>query len=174
MKDQSLMLPATFVLCCCFAFLSCHCAPGDRTIRVGQRIHHDDFEYSVTSYSISQTVGEGNALAAARGRFYIVAFQVENNAKRVNHKWVDSIAYIVDGTGVVYENLPWAQKLVDRKGPFTPVAVHVTPPGSSDSTVLVFDLPEDVKAPGLMVRGETLMGDFFDGGQFRKVKIALW
>lgn len=156
------------------ALLSWSCGPDERTIRVGQRIHHDDFEYSVTSYRIAKTIGEGTGAITAAGNFYIVSFLVENNAKRVQHKWDDSIAYVVDEKENVYENLPWTREALKQTSPFHGAEEHVTPAGSSASTVLVFDLPVDVHAPGLKVRGETLMGDFFDGGQFRKVKIELW
>jgi hypothetical protein len=113
-------------------------------------------------------------MITAAGNFYIVVFLVENNARRVNHEWVDSIAYIMDERGNLYENLPWAQKAFHRASRSEALGEHVTPPGSSESTVLVFDLPEGVQAPGLKVRGETLMGDLFDGGRFRKSKIRLW
>ena len=172
MRDQH-WLPAACLAACGAALLSWSCAPEDRTIHVGQRIHHDDFEYSVTSYRVSKTIGEGKEAITAGGNFYLVAFLVENKARRVNHEWVDSIAYIVDAGGTVYENLPWAQKTLQRVSRVTPGETHITSPGSMDSTVLVFDLPEEVSEPALMVRGETLMGDFFDGGQYRKVRIEL-
>jgi hypothetical protein len=172
-KNQRWLFAASLAACGA-ALLLCSCAPEERTIPVGQRIHHDDFEYSVTSCRVSKTIGEGKEKVTAGGNFYVVAFLVENKAKRVNHEWVDSIAYIVDAKGTVYENLPWAQKALQPVTRLSLGEAHITLPGGSDSTVLVFDLPEDVSAPALMVRGETLMGDFFDGGQFRKVRIALW
>ncbi len=156
------------------SFFAFSCDREDRTIRVGERIHHDDFEYSVASYHVSKMIGEGKEAITATGNFYIVDFRTENRAKRVYHEWADSIAYVMDEGGTIYENFPWAQKALRRTGRLAFSVTHVTPPGSTDSTVLVFDLPEDVSAPALMVRGETLMGDFFDGGQFRRVKIALW
>ena len=174
MKPMHLSFIAATIAACVASLFTWSCEPEDRTIRTGQRIHHDDFEYSVTSFRVSKTIGEGQGTATASGNFYIVTFVAENNAKRVNHEWVDSIAYIMDEEGGVYENLLWAQRALNRVSRFGWTEDHVTPPGGSDSTVLVFDLPEGVRAPSLNIRGETLMGDFLDGGQFRKVKIRLW
>src|SRR5450830_1494947 len=76
------------------------CSNEQKTIGLKQNIHHDDFEYSVQSVEKREWIGS----VKAKGMFYLVTFQVENDAKRVEHKWDNNIAYLVDENGMEYEN----------------------------------------------------------------------
>src|SRR5204863_6033154 len=71
------------------------CARDERTIGLGQSIHHDDFEYSVQHLETA----DQRAGKKADGLFYIVTFQVANRARRVDHSWGNDIAYVVDENG---------------------------------------------------------------------------
>ena len=51
---------------------------------------------------------------------------------------------------------------------------YVTPAQVTESTMLVFDVSKDVREPYLQVRGEVLMGDAFDGSQYKKTKVKLF
>ncbi len=146
----------------------------ERTIGINERIHHDDFEYRVTKFQIADSIGAGEQQHKASGRFYIVDFEVENRAKRVGHNWDDSIAYLVDERGGSYENLPEMQKILNEAQPFNYAPRHSTPAGATESTRFVFDLPRGLEHPCLMVRGELLMGDVFDGKAFAKTKVRLY
>jgi hypothetical protein len=157
----------------CFAFLLGSCASG-RVIEVNERIHHDDFEYSVTHFVVTDSIGSGNEQKRASGHFCIVTFEVENRAKRVNHKWDNTIAYIVDDQGRSYENVPELQVSLNRVQPFNYAEQHLTPAGETEATQLVFDLPANISHPYLMVRGELLMGDVFDGKAFARTKVKLF
>ncbi|HMG14285.1 MAG TPA: DUF4352 domain-containing protein [Saprospiraceae bacterium] len=148
--------------------------PENNIIGLNQNIHHDDFEYSVTNFIKAKEIGEGETKLVASGNFYLISFKVENNAKRVDHPWDNSIAYIVDENGKEYENNLPAQKKLTESSSFGWIEKHVTSPGSSDTAILVFDIPEAIKTPYLKIKGETLMGDVFDGGKFRKMKIKLF
>jgi hypothetical protein len=143
-------------------------------IGVGERIHHDDFEYSVIDIIITRFLKNGTDTLHAQGMFYLVKFKVENNAKRVNHEWNNSIAYIVDDKAGSYENVPAVQKYYEKYKPFGLKDKYITPAGSVDSTFLAFDLPFTVTMPYLKIKGETLMGDMFDGAMFRRVRIKLY
>jgi hypothetical protein len=146
----------------------------ERIIEVNERIHHDDFEYRVTRFLVTDSIGSGNELKKAPGHFYIVTFEVENRAKRVNHRWNNTIAYIVDDQGRTHENVPELQVLLNRLQPFNYAEQHVTPAGAAETTRLVFDLPANISHPYLMVRGELLMGDVFDGKAFARTKVRLF
>jgi hypothetical protein len=161
-------------LCCVIALVSCKRTPELNMISVGERIHHDDFEYSVSNYMVTNYLKHGTDTLHANGMFYIVNFKVENRALRVNHVWSTSIGFIIDGAGGKYENIPEDQEFFAKMHPFAFHDRFTTPAGASDSTYLVFDLPLTVTKPCFLVRGETLMGDMFDRGKFRRTLIKLF
>ncbi len=146
------------------------CSKEDKVISLKENIHHDDFEYSVQSVEKSDSI----AAVKAKGTFYIVTFRVENKAKRVNHEWENSIAYIVDKDGKEYENSNELQNDLAKIKLFVPKVKHNTPAGETESALLVFDIPNDVKEPFLKVRGSFLMGDMFDGNRFKNTKVKLF
>ena len=157
-------------------FLTISCTTGNSDIEIGlnENIHHDDFEYSVTNFQITKKIISYSDSLIAKGKFYIISFVVINEAKRVNHSCNNSIAYIADKSGNKYENDSNAQKILNQAEGFGWSMNYTTRYQSSDSTKFVFDLPVDVEYPCLLVRGETLMGDFFDGGKFKRTKIRLY
>ena len=142
-------------------FIACQTA-DEREIGIGEGIRHDDFVYSVRRVQATDANSRLNRANAAN-RLWLVVFQVENQAKRVAHPWSDSTAFVTDSAGHRYENL--------RR---SPTGQTVTPAGRIDSTVLIFSLPTTLTRPYLQVRGETLMGDVFDGSQFERTKIRLF
>lgn len=154
-------------LLCCVIFSSC--SAKEKTIGPGENIHHDDFEYSVRTIEKAEQIGT----LRARGGFLIVEFQVENRARRVNHRWSNDIAFVIDANGTQYENEINAQKELNLVKPFNYRPEHVTPAGTSETTKLVFDVP-----PGgenfLKVRGSVLMGDMFDGDRYRRTRVKLF
>jgi hypothetical protein len=155
---------------------SCTKKSNEEEIIIGlnEGIHHDDFEYAVTDYKIQKTIGEGEDAFAAKGNFYIVSFKVENDARCVKHEWDNTIAYLIDDSGKVYNNDNTAQAALEKVNPFGLRSKYTTEHQTSQETKLVFDLPENVKQPYLMVRGETLMGDFFGGDKFTRTKVKLF
>ncbi len=154
--------------------ISCSKEKTDIIIGLNEPIQHDDFQYSATGFSIRKQIGENQSALVAAGNYYIVSFHVRNDAKRVNHPWDNTVAYIMDDAGKTYDNIPEAQKNLNMIDPFGWKQKYVTAYQSSDSTRFVFDLPKHPSKPCLMVRGQTLMGDFFDGGRFKRTKIRLY
>ena len=156
------------------SFCACSSHKKEKIIELNQNIHHDDFEYAVTNFSKTTLITSGNDTIRAKGNFYIVHFRVINKAMRVNHKWDNSIAYLVDENGNHYENNKVYQLVLNRSIPFGWQEMYNTPHGQTDTTILVFDLPVDITQPYLMVRGDILMGDAFDGARFKKIKVKLF
>ena len=139
------------------------CRPAnEKTIGVGEGLRHDDFVYSVRRVITTDASSRLNR-ADPNNRLWLVVFQVENQAKRVAHPWSDSTAFVTDSAGHRYEN--------KRR---SPTGQTVTPAGQTDSTTLVFSLPNTLTRPYLRVRGETLMGDVLDDNQFERTKIRLF
>ena len=94
------------------------CSRSDTVIGLNENIHHDDFNYRVTAIEKRKSIVAGSSQMIARGTFYIVTFEVENNAKRVGHKWDNRIAYVISEKGDKYENNVAAQQLLNIKEPF--------------------------------------------------------
>jgi hypothetical protein len=154
---------------------SCNRNNEQNVIGLNQNIHHDDFEYSVTSFHRTSTlITFPDSTVKTTGNYYLVRFKVENRALRVDHRWDNSIGYVVDENGKRYENNTKDQMLLDESLHFGWKEQYNTRFGTSDSTILVFNLPPSVIKPYLMVRGGILMGDVFDKAWFRKMKIKLF
>ncbi len=146
------------------------CVGSDAIIGLNDRIHHDDFDYSVTQVERTSTIGERRAA----GEFVIVTFRLENHAVRVEHRWDNRIAYVLDADGRAFENDAAAQEELQRTQPFGYAQEHVTPAGTTEETRLVFDLPAPATSAQLKVRGSLLMGDVFDGNRFRRTRVQLF
>jgi hypothetical protein len=157
-----------------FLLTSCSSHRKEYVIGIGEKIHHDDFEYSVTNLIITRFLKNGKDTLHANGMYYLVKFKVDNNAKRVNHEWDNSIAYISDEKAGTFENIPEVQQYFEKFEPYGLKDIYITPAGSADSTYLAFDLPFNVTMPYLKVKGSILIGDVFDGALFRRVRIKLY
>ena len=159
-----------------FGLLATSCDSGneENIIGLNEYIHHDDFEYSVTAFTRSKQIISVEDTLITKNIFYQVHFKVVNKALRVSHKWDNTIAVIVDENGNKYENNIEMQNALNKAFHFGFRDIYNTPNGTSDTTILVFEIPRDIYKPFLMVRGGTLMGDVFDGGKFRKIKIRLF
>ncbi len=145
----------------------------EKVIGFDEKIHHDDFDYSVLKVEKLKNMGDGAHSPSTQGTFYVVTLKVENNAKRVMHVWNDSMAYIVDDAGKEYHPSPEGQKAWDLANGKVSASFHSTPAGVSETTQIVFDLPDDAKNPCLKIWKDVLMGDMFDGIAYRKVKVSL-
>jgi len=153
---------------------ACTTRNNGNMLGINDRIHHDDFEYVVTDFSVSKKITGDHDSLSAQGNFYIVSFRVENHALGTNHRWDNSTAYVIDDEKNIYENRVEAQQLVNSVTLFGWKEEYVTRSQSTDTVILVFDLPESASHPCLMVRGETMMGGLLNGNKFRKAKIQLY
>ncbi len=146
------------------------CSSNDKTLAVGEKVQHDDFFYSVEKVSNSNTIGDKKT----NGLYYIVTFKVQNDAKKVDHEWKNDISFVTDENGIVYENNIELQKLLNSRSLFGFKESYSTKAGESETTEFIFDIPLTVKQPYLKYRGDFLMGDMFDGNQFKNSKIKLF
>jgi hypothetical protein len=149
------------------------CNRSDNVIGLNENIHHDDFNYRVTSVERKMSIDADSVHLIARGIFYIVTFEVENDAMRVGHVWDNQIAFVISEKGDRYENNVAAQRLLNAKEPFGWKSTYNTGHGSTEQTKLVFDIPGNPRELYLKVNGETLMGDVFNLNRFKRVKIKL-
>lgn len=144
------------------------------TVMPGTPILHDDIEYYVSAFEKVSSLTVKDSTVKTDGTFYIVTFKVMNRAKRADHTWDNQVAYIIDEHDTIYENNMQLQKKLSEIKSFNFKETYVTPFQSEENTVLVFEVPADVKKPYLKVRGRILMGDFLDGSTFEKTKVKLF
>ncbi len=149
------------------------CNRSDKIIGLNENIHHDDFNYRVAAIEKRKAIKADTLQMIAGGTFYIVTFEVENEARRVGHKWDNQIAFVVSENRDRYENNPAAQRLLNEDEPFGWHATYNTGHGSTERTKLIFDVPGNPAHLYLKVKGQTLMGDVFDLDRFKHVKIKL-
>ncbi|MEO8512498.1 MAG: hypothetical protein ABI543_02955 [Ignavibacteria bacterium] len=146
------------------------CSSKEKSLGVGDKVQHDDFFYSIQKVlKTPDFVGK-----KSNGTFYVIMFKVQNDAKRVEHGWDRNVVYVTDENGKEYENNTELEKEYCRINYESYKEKYVTKAGSSDSTVIVFEIPNDVKQPYVKYRGDFLMGDMFDGNQFKNSKVKLF
>lgn len=146
------------------------CSGDEKTLAVGDKVQHDDFFYSIQKVMKTHDF----VTKKSEGIFYVVMFKVQNDAKKVEHEWTNNVVYVVDENGKEYENNSELQKEFSRINYEQYKDKHVTAAGTSDSTVMVFDIPLNVKQPYVKFRGGFLLGDLFDGNQFKNSRIKLF
>jgi len=146
------------------------CRDDDPILEVGESIRHDDFRYTVLAARPLPRIGARQA----RGEYFVVHFEVANRASRVSHAWSNGIACLVDARGLRYENDVTLQQALDEQVSFGWAPGYLTRAETSESTMLVFDVPPEARKPlDLMVRGELLLGDVLDGVRFRRTRVRL-
>lgn len=152
------------------AIIFSSCSSEEKVIGIGDKLQHDDFRYSIEKTMKTKEF----VTAKANGTFYVLMFKVQNDAKKVNHEWKRDVVYIVDENGNEYGNTPQLEKEYASINYEQFKESFVTKPGTSDSTVLVFDLPDNVKTAYVKYRGQFLMGDLFNGNAFKNTKVKLF
>ena len=93
---NSLKSPLFFLLLIIGLSLSCKNGSEHLEIGLNEIIYHDNFEYLVTDFKVL-SVDEYT-------KRYRVKFKVINNDKVLKHTWKNSIAYLVDSKGNIYNN----------------------------------------------------------------------
>jgi hypothetical protein len=149
------------------------CTKSENIIGLNENIHHDDFNYRVTAVEKRKSIDADSAHMIAGGTFYIVTFEVENDAMRVGHIWNNQIAYVISDKGDKYDNNEAVQRLLDAKEHFGWQSTYNTGHGSTEQTKLVFDIPGNPAGLYLKIHGETLMGDVFNLNRFKRIKVKL-
>ncbi len=163
---NSLKSPLFFLLLIIGLSLSCKNGSEHLEIGLNEIIYHDNFEYLVTDFKVL-SVDEYT-------KRYRVKFKVINNDKVLKHTWKNSIAYLVDSKGNIYNNNKKLQIKLNEREPFGWENEYHTYPKSEKTTTLIFDLPKKVTQPYLKVTGEFLIGDVLDLSEYKKMKVRLF
>ena len=169
-NPKYIMKKILYLLLALFLPLFSKCSSDEKILNVGDKLQHDDYIYSVQKVmKTADFVGK-----KADGMFYVIMFKVQNDAKRTEHEWSRGVLYVVDENGKEYENKLDLQKEYSRINYEEYRESYKTAAGSSDSAVVVFELPNTVKQPYIKYRGDFLMGDLFSGNAFKNSKVKLF
>lgn len=146
--------------------LSCKTESDEYLIGLNESIRHDVFEYQVTDFKILPIDEYSDR--------YRIKFKVINNSEVVEHTWNNSIAYIADAKGNIYNNKEELQIKLNEREPFGWQDEYHTHPNSEETTTLIFDLPKNVTRPYLKVTGKFLMSDILDLNEYKRMKVRLY
>ena len=156
------------------AAMSCSGIKKENIIEPGVAIRHDDFEYTVVGCQRTHELKLSDEIVTAEGMFYIITFNVKNNARNVHHTWNNRIAYLIAEDSSTYENNIELQKKLNASSSFGFKEEYITPFQSEDTTKLIFDVPVTTQKLYLKVRGKIYLVDFLDGSGFEKTKVSLF
>ena len=115
--------------------------------------------YRVESVSTAKTLGPAAKPAATRGTFYIVALKPGFDERTISSGrpkdmplWPGPRAVaLVDERGRVFGVAEEAQRALTQAGAAGTPLTRTLKPGESYTTTLVFDLPDDARAPRLLL-----------------------
>jgi hypothetical protein len=137
---------------------------------------------SVTNVSRMKTLGPLPQPKTAAGLFYVVTVRIRSDAMRARMSFDNPEATVVDARGKQYERSVEAEAAWESaQGRAVPLAQEIEPGGHSYTKDLVFDLPQDIEQPSLLLskggRLERLTEMFLVGDEdswlHKKVKFRL-
>ncbi|HEY3312840.1 MAG TPA: hypothetical protein VGK00_14465 [Anaerolineales bacterium] len=126
-----------------------------RYLAPGQERCFDEMCYSITALRVSPSLGTTSQQINARGIYYIVTIQLRSAARRTAQKPSEPDVFIIDAQGKRYPGFINAGTELDAPlgQPLTAAQLwdRKIQPGESVRRSLAFDLPVDVRSPGLVV-----------------------
>jgi hypothetical protein len=118
--------------------------------RVGESYCWDEYCFAVTQVKRLKTIGTGAHAVKAQGVFYVVTADMETPWwGRFN--WSNDAVYAIDYDGTNYRFSPRGQRAMDRLLHSDRSHCHKIL-GAGEAETIVFDLPQDVVQPRLLVR----------------------
>jgi hypothetical protein len=118
--------------------------------RLGQSYCWDEYCFAVTNVRRTKTIGSGSHAARARGTFYVVTADMEAQWWG-RFDWSDDAVYAIDYDGRDYGYSKPGQAASDWLQHSTRSRCHKIL-GAGETETIVFDLPNDVVQPRLLVR----------------------
>ena len=147
--------PAVRIVALCAAFLlvlyaGLLLAQPLHPYRVGESYCWDEYCFAVTQVKRVKTIGHGIHAVTARGVFYVVTAGMESPWwGRFN--WSNDAVYAIDYDGTDYRFSPRAQGAIDLVLHSDRSRCHKIL-GAGEAETIVFDLPQNVVQPRLLVR----------------------
>ena len=129
-----------------------------RYLSIGQERCFDEMCYSVTAVTITPTLTNDFLYQLkARGNFYLVTVQLRNAARREAQKPSNPDLFVIGAGGKIYSSYidmrasgGWGAP-TNLPGLVLPLWDQKIQPGETSSLTVAFDLPVDIRQPGLVV-----------------------
>ncbi|HEV7842617.1 MAG TPA: DUF4352 domain-containing protein [Pyrinomonadaceae bacterium] len=149
-------------------------ASHEKALARGEEKHFCEIDchlaYAVTDVQRTKTLGLPNNQATAKGVFYVVTVRTRFDEQTIGNGRGDSlltpnsrIVTIRDAQGRSYNASPEAMKAIElAQSSGTPIWTPLRP-GESYTTTFVFDLPENIENPTLLINEGELVTHFVIG-----------
>jgi hypothetical protein len=129
-----------------------------RYLGLDQERCFDEMCYSVTSVKITPSLTGGFGLKIqAKGNFYVLTVQLRNAGRGAAQKPSYPVLMVVDAQGRQYPHFLSEAQIINWGSPTSlpgvaaPLWGEKIPAGESASETVAFDLPADIRQPGLAV-----------------------
>ena len=119
---------------------------------LNETVQDGDLAFTVTSVEKVKTLGNQYSKKTAQGTFYVIAMKVENKGKKTA-TFDSSMAKVKDAEGREFERSIDGQTAKSMSEGKTDMFLQQIQPSLSVSGDLVFDLPEGMKSPTILLKG---------------------
>lgn len=149
-------------------------ASSDKVLARGEEKHFCEIDchlaYSVTDVQRTKTLGLADNQATARGIFYVVTIRTRFDEQTIGRGRGDGqltpnsrVVTVRDAQGRSYNTSPEAMKVIElAQSSGTPIWTPLRP-GESYTTTFIFDLPENIETPALLINEGELVTHFVIG-----------
>lgn len=119
---------------------------------LNETVQDGDLAFTVTSVEKVKTLGNQYSKKSAQGTFYVIAMKVENKGKKTA-TFDSSMAKVKDAEGREFERSIDGQTAKSMSEGKTDMFLQQIQPSLSVLGDLVFDLPEGMKSPTILLKG---------------------
>lgn len=119
---------------------------------MNEAVQDGDLAFTVTSVEKVKTLGNQYSKKTAQGMYYVIAMKIENKGKKTT-TFDSSMAKVKDAEGREFERSIDGQTAKSMSEGKTDMFLQQIQPSLSVSGDLVFDLPEGMKSPTILLKG---------------------
>lgn len=130
---------------------------------LNQEVVDKDLSFTITNVTKQKNVGNSYTKKTAQGMFYIVTVQIKNNGDKTT-TFDSSMAVMTDSQNRQFERSIEGQTALGMEKGSVDLFLQQVQPGLSVTGKIIFDVPEDIADPMVVVKGS-----IFSSGQ--KIKL---
>jgi len=124
----------------------------DKEYGLNEAVQDGDLAFTVTNVTTAKTLGNSFTQKNAQGTFYVVTLKIENKGNKTA-TFDSSMAKVVDDQGREFERSVEGQTAKGMAQGNVDLFLQQIQPSLSATGDLVFDLPDGIKNPTLVVKG---------------------
>lgn len=119
---------------------------------LNETVQDGDLAFTITTVEKVKTLGNQYSKKTAQGMYYVIAMKIENKGKKTA-TFDSSMAKVKDAEGREFERSIDGQTAKSMSEGKTDMFLQQIQPSLSVSGDLVFDLPEGMKSPTILLKG---------------------